>query len=58
MMIHFQRNELKVEQQNYYKEQNTSRDTEDISWNSLFNDVTSEIAILDVFEGNFPRNKI
>jgi len=24
MMIHFQRNELKVEQQNYYKEQNTS----------------------------------
>ena len=49
----FQRNEL--EQQNYCKEQNTSRDTENIS---LFNDVTRKTPILDVFEGNFPRNKI
>ncbi|XP_018048341.1 PREDICTED: DDB1- and CUL4-associated factor 8-like [Atta colombica] len=46
----FQRNEL--EQQNYCKEQNTSRDTENISWNSLFNDITRETPILDVFEGN------
>jgi len=52
----FQRNEL--EQQNYCKEQNTLRDTENISWNSLFNDVTRETPILDVFKGNFPRNKI
>lgn len=54
-ILTFQRNELKVEQQNYCKEQNT---TEDISWNSLFNEITREAPILNVFEGNFLRNKI
>ncbi|KYQ59708.1 DDB1- and CUL4-associated factor 8 [Trachymyrmex zeteki] len=48
-ILTFQRNELKVEQQNYCKEQNT---TEDISWNSLFNEITREAPILNVFEGN------